>query len=35
MIFVRADGSIQPVAGDVESVDELVDLVDTNLGIQL
>jgi thiol-disulfide isomerase/thioredoxin len=35
LIFVRADGSIQPVAGVIESVDELVGLVDTNLGIQL
>ncbi len=35
LIFVRADGSIQPVAEEIGSVEELVDLVDTNLGIQL
>lgn len=35
MVFVGADGSVEVIAGQVESVDELVDLVDTNLGIQL
>ncbi len=35
VIFVRADGSLAPTAGVVESVDELVELVDANLGIQL
>ena len=35
MVFIRADGSVTLEADYVESLDELVDKVDTNLGIQL
>jgi thiol-disulfide isomerase/thioredoxin len=35
MVFVRADGTVTMEADYVESLDELVDLVDTHLGIQL
>jgi hypothetical protein len=35
LIYVGEDGSVEVTAGQIESVDELVDLVDTHLGIQL
>jgi len=34
-VFVRADGSVAQAAGGIKSVEEIVELAETNLGIEL
>jgi thiol-disulfide isomerase/thioredoxin len=34
-VFVRADGSVEQAAGGIESVEEIVELAEANLGIDL